>query len=184
MVEVSCRWMNGDETVLKRWCATVGDIRYELCNEQDGVWEDVKLFDVEYRILTNDADDAPKFISVLINKQAKNDVRTWSQCLLAHARRGDGAGVRRVVKRLGDDAEDVMDQVWWQSMSEQSLIPALLDGGFSPHYGMERHGFSWLHIASSTGNALIAGLLLQHGADVHALEEYGPHSTARHKKGM
>jgi len=173
-IRVQCRWANGDSTLLKSTCETIGDVKEQLCCEQDCVWDDIKLFTKTYDLITNDEAKTPELVAAVVSKQDSYPKDAWERILLAHARRGDGLGVKRVIHRIGlnkHSIDDILDHLWQRSFDDWTLVSWLLDGGMSADHGLDRHGFSWLQVATTKGATDIVDLLISYGADVNAQEE-------------
>eukprot|EP00397_Hematodinium_sp_SG-2012_P030665 GEMP01032499.1.p1 GENE.GEMP01032499.1~~GEMP01032499.1.p1 ORF type:complete len:574 (+),score=174.25 GEMP01032499.1:25-1746(+) len=115
------RWMNGEEEVMPTRCATVADVRAEVCGLRETLWGDVVLMTTAYRVLLDDSEPIPedtKFIAVIkpdasADTGASSDIGDnagaattpfnaplWELCIRNHCLYGQANLVQKCVARV------------------------------------------------------------------------------------
>eukprot|EP00397_Hematodinium_sp_SG-2012_P064742 GEMP01092188.1.p1 GENE.GEMP01092188.1~~GEMP01092188.1.p1 ORF type:complete len:228 (+),score=32.20 GEMP01092188.1:51-686(+) len=98
---VVLQWMNGEKTTADA-CATVGDLRLQMCSLRECIWHDVALLNRQYQALEHDEADVPDYVVVVIKGSECLDDSRWKNTLAAHAKHEDHEGVRRVHRKMRD----------------------------------------------------------------------------------
>lgn len=97
--------------------------------------------------------------------------REQKEQLIERAKKGDLAGVRRLLKTVGKGIAYAQEAALDAAVAGEQIAvaTALLKAGADPNWGVESWLLTSLHLAARQRNARLVALLLAHGAQVNAV---------------
>jgi hypothetical protein len=99
-----------------------------------------------------------------------DDLAFWGDGILAGPAHGSNHAMIELLMRLGARVPDVSKWAPYYYFKHEKTAAFLLDRGMNPNH-MNWHRFTLLHHMSATGEIGKARLLLDHGADVDAVDD-------------
>lgn len=165
---VECQWMTGEIEPLQAKCATVGDIRMQLCAMKKCIWHELVLLTEDASVLLDDdLGAAPSRVRVVVQRAIVGE-ETWVDTLISHVTFDDVAGLKTALPRMQNevaDATSIIRQLWFSGLGRcehvQTMIDADIDVNTQSHYGR-----SLLHKACERGLIDLGELLIRADADV------------------
>jgi ankyrin repeat protein len=131
--------------------------------------ENNELRDFENAIDDNDLSRAEEFLKAS-RELIANPKAFWSQGVLAGPARSNDSELTRLLLRYGAKVPDVSQWARYYYFKHLEIARLLLENGMNPNH-MNWHHTTLLHDMAHEGDVAKAGLLLDHGADINAVDE-------------